>query len=355
MILSGGDHNFPAMVKSRLHFSPRGAVALAVLALAGACQGPQDSAPESRQEDNEGVDGSAGSWDTLAPLPEARQGAGLAAVGGQLYLAGGMSGGEAGEDPQPAFPLWVYEPSQGRWETPTILEEPVRGPLMAGMEGRLLVAGGWAPVEGGGWTPSSAVWRYDPELRLWTSGAPLPPGISLMGGGVVGARLHVLGTVRADTRPVHLSYDPPADKWQELTPPPSPLLDAAIASVSDQLVVAGGRREGGLPETDVWSYDPVTEAWEAVAPLPLGRAGAVAVSMDGWLYLVGGDVVGLDGGLRTTWRVDRFSLHQNLWQRLEAAPGAPGEAWAALDGYLHGIGSVEPGFAASHQRFRPPD
>lgn len=175
-----------------------------------------------------------------------------------------------------------------------------------------------------------------------------------MGGGVVGARLHVLGTMEAGTRPVHLGYDPATDQWEELPPLPSPLLDVSVAGVGDQLLVAGGRTEGGLPETDVWSYNSGTNIWEAVAPLPLGRASAAAVAMDGWFYLVGGDVATRDGGLRTTWRVDRFNPHQNLWQRLEAAPGAPGEAWAAAGGYLHGIGSADAGFAASHQRFRPP-
>lgn len=77
-------------------------------------------------------------------------------------------------------------------------------------------------------------------------------------------------------------YDPDADQWNTLPPPPDDRTEPAVAALDGKIYVLGGQ----LDQTLI--YDIATASWSSGAPVPLTRLAPVAHVVGGRIYLFGG-------------------------------------------------------------------
>jgi N-acetylneuraminic acid mutarotase len=62
-----------------------------------------------------------------------------------------------------------------------------------GLNGKLYVIGGYVQ----GWTPTDAVYEYDPASHRWRTLAPMPTSRGALGAAVLGGKIHVVSGVGA--------------------------------------------------------------------------------------------------------------------------------------------------------------
>src|ERR671925_892239 len=79
-------------------------------------------------------------WSLAPSLSQRRSYAAAAAVGGRIYVAGGM----VGETGRQLASFQVFDPRLGRWSGLPALPEPVRAAAAAAVGSVVLVAGGTA-------------------------------------------------------------------------------------------------------------------------------------------------------------------------------------------------------------------
>src|SRR5919108_4809422 len=84
-------------------------------------------------------------WSLAPSLSQRRSYAAAAAVGGRIYVAGGM----VGETGRHLASFQVFDPRLGRWSGLPALPEPVRAAAAAAVGSVVLVAGGTTPGGGG--------------------------------------------------------------------------------------------------------------------------------------------------------------------------------------------------------------
>ncbi len=158
----------------------------------------------------------------------------------------------------------------------------------------------------------------------WTAGAPSPVP-ARYGGAVAWTGREVLvvgGSIDAgDGTAVDLAlegaaYDPAADTWRVLPPPPlEPRRTPAWAWTGEELVIWGGVGRLGVLN-DGAAYDPAVDTWRALAPSPLSPRGGARGVWTGTELLVlgGGDLAaGLADGAAYDPATDR-------WRPLPPAP-----------------------------------
>jgi DNA-binding CsgD family transcriptional regulator/N-acetylneuraminic acid mutarotase len=176
----------------------------------------------------------------------------------------------------------------------------------------LLMAGGYQ------WwqsrvTPVPAVATAPPPFQPtpmaeagWAHWLPLPAGRTAMAVASVGLNLYVVGgETEAGVTGSTLVYSGDQAAWRERAEKPTPVRDAAVAVLAEQLYVAGGRRQDGSLTAVLEAYSPGSDAWRVAAALPRPMAGAVLLADGGYLYLIGGEVA--DGVSADVWRYDPAS------------------------------------------------
>ena len=228
--------------------------------------------------------------DELAPLPEPRDHLAAVALDGRLYAVAGAPGWLAGQ--QTSVTLWVYDPERDLWER--------RAPLPLGRAAHAAVAvGGKLYVVGGvGPEPQRAL-AYDPATDSWTVLAPMSRPREHLAAAAIDGLIYVVGGRWSDTGNVNLLevYDPASDTWRALAPMPTPRGGLAAAAVGARLYVTGGEvlDASRLTFGQLEVYDPASDTWAAAPPLPSPRHGLAAVALQGELYvLAGGRLAGLD-------------------------------------------------------------
>jgi hypothetical protein len=142
---------------------------------------------------------------------------------------------------------------------------------------------GWAAeapaADGLGWDPAAGTWSTLPEdpggSRLseqtgaWTGDRLIRVGSTLTSQGVV-------GPMRAT------AYDPEADAWSQLPPPPlAPRSGSSVWWSGREVVVWGGIGQDDRELSDGAAFDPLAGSWRALPPVPaegeiIGLTGIVA-------------------------------------------------------------------------------
>ena len=216
----------------------------------------------------------------------------------------------------------ALDPGTGRWHK---LPKPPTGEGIAVWSGRELI--GW----GGGccgdaWDDGSA---YDPAANTWRTIArtPLAPSQGALGAWT-GHELLLLinGFNPASAKPYPArfaraaAYDPAADTWRRIAPPPVTGFQSGSAAAWDgrELLLVGA----GPDARSTFAYDPAANRWSRRAPSPLGLRNATAFRAGDRLVIWGGG---------ETPRALAYDPASDRWTRLPAAPvhGAePTAAWA---------------------------
>lgn len=256
--------------------------------------GPEPASPDVWSWAAEG-------WTELPPPPQWRDGAAIVWTGSELVYWGGVP--RAVEDAVAVADGFSFDPETRRWSS--IPVAPAAGSaaiaVWTGSEIVIVNRGGpdgaWAgafdprretwrslptpmhvPSVGGAsaWTGSELIWvgggradddenragaALDPEAGTWRTLAEAPLGMNLSDAVWTGTEVVVVGSEldrrnRATARTaLAQAYDPAADTWRELPPPPISSQTATVAFVDDRVIAWEGYSPHAaeyLPQEDRW-------------------------------------------------------------------------------------------------------
>ena len=197
---------------------------------------------------------------TAGPLlPETRAGGGLALVGRKLHYIGGLKADRDTDAPD----HWVLDLDEwakgaARWKNAAPMPEPRNQFSTVVFEGKIHLIGGQFHHDSMQ-LDQPRVDIYDPKTDAWRLGPPLPKGHSHAEGGtfVSGGRIFMVG---GHTTPKggRKQIDPdilalaPGGQWEVVAKLPMPLSSPAAAIIDGKLYVAGGSRDGGSVQADMW-------------------------------------------------------------------------------------------------------
>jgi N-acetylneuraminic acid mutarotase len=231
-------------------------------------------------------------------MPEARSGAGTAALDGILYVAGGSLRRD----------IFAYDPHADQWRTVGRLRHPVDRPGVAALRGRLYVVGGWDELTFSGGRGSSDLQILDPATGRVEAGPPMPTPRGGVAVAVLDGRLHTIGgsndTV-VDSFQAHEVFDPSTGAWSRRASPPIGGDGVAAATLGGKIYLVG-HGDGQLHV-----YDPATNSW-TTHDVPLHQAGAAAVALAGGLYVLGGQ----DPQFHLSDIVYRFDPETGTWGQM---------------------------------------
>lgn len=272
----------------------------------------------------------ASGWISVAPLPSPRQENAVVALAGELYVIGGF-------DAQASVLASVeaYDPSTNTWRGVASLPEPRHHVHAAVVGGKLYVLGGLKTLS---FTADGDSWVYDPGSDSWSPIASMPAGTERGGGvvGVVGDEIIVAGGLRQGAVADTSAYDVVQDSWRSLAPLPKPL-DHLAGGAVDGIVYALGGRDTGIEALsgDVYAYDPGSDAWSSRTSMLTPRGGTAGAVHDGRLYVFGGEgnVASQTGVFE---EVSRYDPGADTWTMLPAMPiPRHGTGAAVLDGIIY--------------------
>lgn len=273
--------------------------------------------------DSQAQPAEAPGWHERAPMPMPRQEHGVAGLGGDIYVVGGMNGLGI-----TLASVIAYRPASDSWRDVAPLPKPIHHPGVASVRGRLYVLGGFNLV-----TPAfialGDVYEYDPATDSWRARASMPAGRQRGAAAVavIDGRIYVAGGQRSLQATKELDvYDPATDQWTTLPDMPTAREHVAGAALDGRFYAIGGR--SGELHGEVERYDPATQQWTARAALPTPRGGGAAGVVGGRIIMVGGE--------------GNPDSDRGVFDQAESYdPGA--DAWSALAPMAvprHGIGAV---------------
>ncbi len=272
----------------------------------------------------------AGTWQTLAPMPSARQELSSAVLNGKIYVIAGFDSAGAS-----TTTVEVYNPATNTWAS----VQPIP---IANNHNNAAVAAGKLYTFGG---VSNAAFVYDPALNIWSPVASMNfqhGGTAAVG--VIDDKIYVAGGNGGGMQQRELEvYDPVANTWTNLAPMSVPRNHTGGGVINGKLYVVGGRDSANAP-TALEVYDPPSNTWATLAPMPTARSGIGVGVVNGELYVFGGELPALHP------EVEVYNPASNSWRRLADMPTPRHGLWASVIGnkiYLPGGGSQQ-GFGATN-------
>lgn len=225
-------------------------------------------------------------------LPAPRELSMIAAVGGKIYIMGGVSAGNA------TSTCWEYDPVTDRLTEKGPIPIAMAGNMVSAWGGKIYIAGAGTS---GTFPPTSGdatVREYNPATDSWSTLDPIPTLRYTPATQIVNGTLYVIGGDNGQTT----NYNSAANEatplptgssnWQIREQMPQGVLHAATTAVNGKIFVLGGRTMmnfggGG----DVYSYDPLalTPAWQTLPGLSMPVLGAPAAAFGPMIYLPGGE------------------------------------------------------------------
>jgi N-acetylneuraminic acid mutarotase len=295
-----------------------------------------------------------GEWLSRAPLPAGpRQETAVVALDGEVYLIGGFNAGAA-----IVATVEAYDPGANTWRAIAPLPVAMHHANAAAVDGQIYVTGF---LTGGGFTANGAVYAYDPGTDAWTPKTSMPSGTQRGASGVavVGTKIYVAGGYRAGAAVADFSaYDTATDTWETLPAVPSPRDHLVAGAIDGVVYVAGGRNgtiAGHIPDLD--AYDPIAATWSPRPPMPTSRGGAAAAVIGGRLYVFGGEGSGSGTGVfNQSQAYTAASGHWHTGLRVMDTPRhGTGAAEVAGVIYVPGGATVQAfGAVATNESFTPP-
>jgi N-acetylneuraminic acid mutarotase len=289
-------------------------------------------------------------WTARAPLPSARQGPGVVAVGGVLYAIGGLnSAGTA------LSSVVAYAPSSNSWTTKAALPSARQGGNGAvAISGRLYLAGGFNSAG----TLTRTLYAYNPSTNSWAARATMPAASGCGGSAAIGGKLYVLTGctllstgAQVSTELLH-RYDPSTNTWTTLRQAPDAHFRPAVAAIGGRLYVAGGNTGSGATSGRLDMYDPATNTWTTLSAMPTARVAAAGAAVAGHLHVIGGR-----NGTTYLSTVEAYNPVTNSWGVRAAIPTARaglGVSLISSDGRLYAVGGRNStAVLAIHERYTP--
>jgi N-acetylneuraminic acid mutarotase len=248
-----------------------------------------------------------GNWTTSsATMPTGLTDAASAELNGQLYVVGGVTGGNVANNS-----VQTYDPISAQWAT-TINGSAIAPVPTARTDARAAVLGGQLYVVGGVNSKHKTVGTlevYDPVANSWTTGPSMPTPRFDMAVGVINGKLYVAGG-EAGGGPVGTLevYDPAMGVWTQKSPMITARTAAAAGVINGLLYVAGGATAGG-PVATLEAYDPMADSWGSLASMGTAQAYGGGAVLNGQLYVVSG----IDSNSNPTQMVQAYNPAANTW------------------------------------------
>jgi len=259
-------------------------------------------------------------WQTLPPMPTARDVLAAAACGGRVYAIGGKNGGRA------SAAVECYDPQDLCWyHCPPM--SVARGGLGAAADNNTVFAVGGSD----GRRALNVVERYDCRTNVWLRAPSLLTPRRGVAVSYNGGCLYALGgtdgnqvlssveqLIMPPGGPVEDEADQTMASWTELPPMLRPRRAASAACVGGRIFVIGGTNEMGLQGRCLESgevYEPERSAWEPLPPMLVARRGLAVLCVGDLIYVFGGS-----DGERCTQMVEVFDSVGGAWSAQPPLP-----------------------------------
>jgi DNA-binding CsgD family transcriptional regulator/N-acetylneuraminic acid mutarotase len=223
-------------------------------------------------------------WDLLSEKPTPVGEINAAAIGGRIFIPGGLlSSGEVTDV------LEIFDPVSSEWQRGAPLPSARSAYAIAALEGKLYVIGGWDGVQF-----VNTVYQYDPNQDVWEEMTSMPTPRGYASAVVIGSRIFVFGgydgtaALSVNEEYSHNADVPHGNPWVSRAPLPIERYSHGVAVVADTVHVVGGINESGTPLNNL-RYFPMEGEWQEIAgPLPesLQDMGIVQLGTD--LFVIGG-------------------------------------------------------------------
>ncbi|MFB3890137.1 MAG: Kelch repeat-containing protein [Candidatus Bathyarchaeia archaeon] len=212
---------------------------------------------------NYAYDPSKNTWTTKTSMPTHRNNLQANVAGGRIYLIGGTTA-----DNEVVNVNEFYDPATDSWATAAPMPVAVEDYASAVVDGRIYVVSGRIGVtQNLNDSIVSLTQIYDPATDAWTTGAPIPMGVSAASAGAtIGAKapkaIYVVGGANADHplngQVANQVYFPENDSWSAAASMPKDRAGLSVAVADDVLYAVGGGHNIFTPDTtDVRQYTPI--------------------------------------------------------------------------------------------------
>lgn len=236
-------------------------------------------------------DPAANAWQEMAPMPVGLHHPNVGALDGKLYVLGGCDHGPLGGSAPNGSP-WlgsrhtlVYDPGANRWDRMKPIPHATAAGGVAAVGGRLYVIGG---VDSAG-IVLNRVQEYDPATDTWRERAPMPTAREHIGVAVLDSLIYVVAGRLRGTGGVSITnfevYSPARNAWDTLPNLPIARSGLAFAAARGRLYALGGEWPGIRDVNE--EYDPRTRTWRVVEKMPAARHGFVALNYRDTVYALG--------------------------------------------------------------------
>ncbi len=194
-----------------------------------------------------------GQWTSIASLPTSRWGAGAATIDGKLYVVGGSH-----KCPHiiidPVSVNESYDPTTQSWSSHAPMPTARWGHVVAALGGKLYAIGGWDPVSE---SILPTVEAYDPATDSWSKLADLRTARVGAAAVVVNNTLYVIGGLSPNGQTPDVEvYDTGRNEWQFLSGSrPQADFDFSPASPSPRASVQFRDTSTGSVLAWTWDFD----------------------------------------------------------------------------------------------------
>jgi hypothetical protein len=228
-------------------------------------------------------DPKTGTYVELAPMPQPLSHIGVVAYDGDLYVAGGYG---QRLDTHTGKRLYRYDPSTNRWSRLPDLPEP-RAAMAIGVIGHTLVLAGGAQDA----VPSSKAFAFDLRTKRWSRLPDMHSRREHVGAATTKGSLYVLGGRAPHSFAVDTAerFDLATDTWETL--PPMPVSSGGLAGVAANggvLAIGGGNDAAGTVTGAVQELDPTNREWSLLPGLRIPRHGHGATLIGNRIWVFGG-------------------------------------------------------------------
>ena len=269
------------------------------------------------------------SWNTKAPIPEARYEAQGEIVNGILYIFGGFNTTSPNIDA--IGTSYAYNITNNTWQRKADMPEVITHAPTVAAGNTIYLLGGYLGNHPG--PATTHVWKYDTTSNSWSRGPDLPQPRGASSAAIINNVIYVVaGATRTkgqlddtdhnDFYKLDLNQSNPT--WQVLPDIPMGRNHIGGAALNGKFYAIGGQighQEPSTNQTRVDVYDPATNTWSRVADMPLGR-GHISDStfvVNGRIMVIGGTVNGGSGGLASS-DVLLYDPVSDVWLKAPSIP-----------------------------------
>jgi N-acetylneuraminic acid mutarotase len=236
-------------------------------------------------------------WHAAAPIPKAINHGNVVTVNNKVYVLGALAGD-----------IWIgipncyeYTPETNTWETlPPMPSGQGRGASSMGVHGSTVyIAGGLILLNGptGEQVTVTTVSSYNVETKEWTTLPNLPEGRDHVGGAVIGDIFYVVGgridgidNVRNTVFALDLKS--PQNGWVQKAPMPTARGGLMTSHIDSVIYTFGGEGNRTLIPNGVYNeveaYDTESDSWTQLSPMPKPRHGTGAAMVGRCIFIPGG-------------------------------------------------------------------